>query len=160
MLLRDYRLSVALAFLTVCSAVQPNARAADNLFGNASFEDGRDLWQCSRPARPPPSSPSTSKDAAAGQRSALLSIGSVDDWGVQFGQIMDAPEPGKTYTFAVLAKSTKEPVTVRLEIERQAKPYDRAAASRAAYGHQGRLDRAARDLQGREAVSARAGSPT
>jgi hypothetical protein len=48
MLLKDYRLSVALAFLFACLPAPPHARAADNLFGNAGFEDGRDLWQCSK----------------------------------------------------------------------------------------------------------------
>ncbi len=69
------------------------------------------------------------KDAAAGQRSALIRIDTVDDWGVQFGQSFEAGSPGQTYTFAVLAKSTKGPVTVRLEVERRAKPWDRAGAS-------------------------------
>ena len=40
---------------------------------------------------------------------------------------MGAPVVGKTYTFAVLAKSMKDPVTIGLEIERPANPYDRAA---------------------------------
>ena len=59
---------------------------------------------------------------------ALIRIGGVEGWGVQFGQTMEAPERGKTYTFAVLAKSVKGPVALRLEIERRADPYDRAAA--------------------------------
>jgi hypothetical protein len=69
------------------------------------------------------------KEAAAGQRSALISVGTVEEWGVQFGQIMEAPDVGKTYTFAVLAKSVQGPVALRLEIERCGKPYDRAVAS-------------------------------
>ena len=69
------------------------------------------------------------KDAAAGQQSALIRIDTVDDWGVQFGQTFEAGSPGQTYTFAVLAKSTKGPVTVRLEVERRGKPWDRAGAS-------------------------------
>ena len=51
------------------------------------------------------------------------------DWGVQFGQNMDAGAKGKTYTFAAVAKAVKDPVAVRLEIERPASPWDRAAAS-------------------------------
>ena len=45
-------------------------------------------------------------------------MGAVDGWGVQFGQTMEAPVKGKTYTFAVLAKSLKEPVALELAIER------------------------------------------
>ena len=69
------------------------------------------------------------KDAAAGQRSAVLSVGDVEQWGIQFGQTMEAPAAGKTYTFAVLAKGMKGPATIRLEIERRGGAYDRAAAS-------------------------------
>ncbi len=69
------------------------------------------------------------KEAASGQRSALLRIDAVDDWGVQFGQSFEAGLPGQTYTFAALAKSTGGPVTIRLEVERRAKPWDRAGAS-------------------------------
>ncbi len=70
-----------------------------------------------------------SRDAGAGQQSALLSVGAVDQWGVQFGQSMDAAAEGRTCTFAVLARSVSGPVTLRLEIERRGQPYDRAAAS-------------------------------
>ncbi len=42
---------------------------------------------------------------------------------------MDAAAPGKTCTFAVLAKSAKGPVALRLEIERRGEPYDKAVAS-------------------------------
>ena len=59
----------------------------------------------------------------------MLSVGTVEEWGIQFGQTMEAPAVGKTYTFAVLAKSMKGPATIRLEIERHGSPYDRAVAS-------------------------------
>ncbi len=68
-------------------------------------------------------------DAAAGDRSACVTIGRVADWGTQFGQRVDAGQKGKTYTFAVLAKAVQAPVSVQLQIERSGKPYDRAAAS-------------------------------
>ena len=46
-------------------------------------------------ARRPRSSPVDEKEAAAGQRSALIRMGAVDGWGVQFGQTMEAPEQGQ-----------------------------------------------------------------
>jgi hypothetical protein len=104
-------------------------RAPTNLFGNASFEDGREMWHMDRAGKTSAEFTVDGKDAAAGQRSALLSINTAEDWGVQFGQTLEGGQPGQTFTFAVLAKSTKGPVTVRLEIERRAKPWDRAAAS-------------------------------
>ena len=42
-----------------------------------------------------------SAEAADGKKSALLKLGSVESFGVQFGQQVGAPEVGKTYTFAV-----------------------------------------------------------
>ncbi|MCY2988866.1 MAG: carbohydrate binding domain-containing protein [Planctomycetota bacterium] len=100
-----------------------------NLFGNASFEEGRDQWQLDLGGKTVGRFTVDDQERGAGQRSALLSLGQVDDWGVQFGQRMDALATGKTVTFAVLGKSTKAPTTVRLEIERRGKPWDRAAAS-------------------------------
>jgi hypothetical protein len=70
------------------------------------------------------------KDAADGQTSALIAVGSVDNWGVQFGQHFAAGQKGKTYTFAALAKSTNGPVEVGLQIERSASPWDRAASTK------------------------------
>jgi hypothetical protein len=107
----------------------PATDAAENLFGNPSFENGRDQWQLDRSGKTDAQFTVDEKEAAAGQRSALISMGAVDGWGVQFGQTMEAPDVGKTYTFAVLAKSVKGPVALRLEIERRADPYDRAAST-------------------------------
>ena len=77
-------------------------------------------WRSSRSTRLRP------RTAAA----APLAIDSVEEWGVQFGQTLEAAQrQGKTYTFAAVGKSLQAPVTVRLEIERRAKPWDRAAAS-------------------------------
>ncbi len=112
----------------VAQAASKN-RGPENLFANAHFQNGRDLWRMDRAGKTDVQFTVDDKDAAAGQRSALLRIGAVENWGVQFGQSMEAPAQGKTCTFAVLAKSTSKPVALRLEIERQGKPYDRAAAS-------------------------------
>lgn len=116
------------ASLAVAQAAS-KSRAPENLFGNASFENGRDSWRLDQAGKTAGQFTIDDKDAASGQRSALVSIGDVDNWGVQFGQTMEAPAQGKTCTFAVLAKSMKGPVTLRLQIERQAQPYDRVAAS-------------------------------
>ena len=94
------------------------ARGPENLFANASFEDGRDQWQLEVAGKTTATFRVDDKDAAAGHHSAVLNVGTVNDWGVQFGQTMEAPAPGKTYTFAVLAKGMKGPTTIRLEIER------------------------------------------
>lgn len=118
--------------LIVVSVVMPEpAQAAmpENLFGNAGFEDGRDLWHMDCAGKTAAQFTVDAKDAAASQRSALFSIDTVADWGIQFGQAFEAGLPGQTYTFAVLAKSTRGPVTVRLEVERRGKPWDRAGAS-------------------------------
>jgi len=107
----------------------PTTSAAENLFGNPSFENGRDEWHMDCSGKTAAQFTVDEKEAAAGQRSALIRMGTVDGWGVQFGQTMEAPVKGKTYTFAVLAKSVERPVTLRLEIERHGDPYDRAASS-------------------------------
>ena len=111
------------------AASPPSGRRAENLFANASFEQGRELWRMDLGGKTAGRFTVDSHEAGAGQQSALLSIGAVDQWGVQFGQTMDAAAPGKTCTFAVLAKSVKGPVALRLEIERRGEPYDRAVAS-------------------------------
>lgn len=104
--------------------------AAENYFSNPGFEivgPGSDEWHMDRGGKTEAEFRIERKDAADGDHSALVHIGSVSDWGVQFGQSVAAGAKGKTYTFSVLAKSIGKPVTVNLEIERRAKPYDRAA---------------------------------
>ena len=120
-------LAVAAGWILAAWAV-PATFAAENLFGNPSFENGRDEWHLDCSGKTAAEFTVDEKEAAAGQRSAAIRMGAVDGWGVQFGQMMEAPERGKTYTFAVLAKSVKGPVALRLEIERHGDPYDRAAA--------------------------------
>ena len=67
------------------------SHAAENLFANASFEDGRDLWQLDHAGKTTATFSVDDKDAAAGQRSAVLSVGTAEEWGIQFGQTMEAP---------------------------------------------------------------------
>jgi len=110
------------AFAPVRAAERPR-----NFFGNPSFEMGRDGWHSDKAGKTECQFAVDDKEAADGQFSALITVGSVEDWGVQFGQSFAAGEKGKTYTFAVFAKSTKDSIEVGLEIERHAKPYDRAA---------------------------------
>jgi hypothetical protein len=101
-----------------------------NLFANPSFELGREGWQLDKAGKTVCRFTVDEKDAADGQTSALIDVGFVDDWGVQFGQHFAAGQKGKTYTLAALAKSTKGPVEVGLQIERSASPWDRAASGK------------------------------
>ena len=54
-----------------------------------------------------------------------MALGTTTAQGVQFGQNIKAGEVGKTYTFAVFAKSLRAPASAHLEIERPASPWDR-----------------------------------
>ena len=113
-----------LAFLTSSG----EAGQARNFFTNPSFELGRDGWHVSTAGKTACRFTVDEQEAAHGQHSALLTIGAVESWGVQFGQSFAAGAKGKTYTFAVLAKSAQGPVEAGLQIERSASPYDRPAA--------------------------------
>jgi len=113
----------------VCAAAPAVAKAPQNLFANPSFEAGRDAWQFSTAGGTVAKYTIDNLEAAAGVASALVTIDAVADWGVQFGQSIEAGARGKTYTFAAVARVVKDPVAVRLEIERRGAPYDRAAAS-------------------------------
>jgi len=70
-------------------------------------------------------------DAAEGKQSALLSLGAITGRGATLQQEIkpDKINVGKTYTFAAMVKALDEPVVARLEIERPASPWDRAAKS-------------------------------
>ena len=109
--------------LITASAVAGSPR---NLFANPGFELGQDGWDVGKAGKTEVHFAVDEKDAAEGQRSALLRLGAVEQWGLQFGQSFPAGERGKTYTFAALAKGVKGSVAVALEIERTANPYDRA----------------------------------
>lgn len=105
-------------------------KRATNLLSNPAFELGRQFWELGKGGRTLATLDINGDDTPGGRgagQSALISIGEVDSWGVQFGQNVDGGKKGKTYTFAALAKSAGEPVKISLQIERRAKPYDRAA---------------------------------
>ena len=81
-------------------------------------------YRVSRARGAMPSLAVSEDDALDGKQNALLTMGTVA-WG-QFGQKVKAGPAGKTYTFAVFVKALDEPVRARLEVERAAKPWDRA----------------------------------
>ena len=123
-------LVLALGFVLQGDPALKAAPAAENLFSNASFEKRgvEDGWHVDRDRGTVCRFTVDNADAAAGDRSARVAIGEVKGWGTQFGQSVAGGRKEKTYTFAVMAKAVKEPVTVNLQIERSAKPYDRVAA--------------------------------
>jgi hypothetical protein len=111
------------------------AKPAANLFANPGFEDGREPWRLDQAGKTiarltlDETAAVGAKDPALGRYCARIAIDTVDQWGVQFGQSVGQLQQGKTYTFAVVGRSVKGPVTVRLEAERSANPWDRAGAS-------------------------------
>ncbi len=105
-------------------------QSAENLLANPGFELGSHSWHLDKGGKTDAQFTVDNSDAYDGQHSALVTIGSVEEWGAQFGQTLDAGSVGKTYTFAALAKSTGQPVVAALQIERRAKPWDRVAKSR------------------------------
>ena len=133
----------------------------ENLFGNPGFEDGRDPWRMDRAGKTTARFAVDDKEAAAGRRSARLDASTPSTSGACSSARASRPiEQGKTYTFAVLGKSLKGPVTVRLEMERAAKPYDRAGASEPLTLPERPLDGASRHVPRRRSRSRKAGSPT
>jgi len=123
------RARLVLVLLAAVATAPHAALAAENLFVNPSFEMGRAGWQMDKCDGTQARFTLDTADAAAGQHSALLSVEQPQGWGIQFGQTMDAGQKGKTYTFAVVAKAVQGPVQLQPQIERAARPYDRAAAS-------------------------------
>ncbi len=97
-----------------------------NRFGNASFEMGREFWWMDEGPGTAGKFSVDDADAAVGRYSALVTVGQVGQWGVQFGQPVDAAAVGKTLTFAAFARNTKEPVTLNLEVQRAGSPWDNA----------------------------------
>ena len=66
-------------------------------------------------------------DAVEATKSALVTLGAASGKGGQFGQKVDVkPEVGSTYTFAAFVKGLGGPATLRLEVERAGRPWDRA----------------------------------
>ncbi|MGA2496835.1 MAG: carbohydrate binding domain-containing protein [Tepidisphaeraceae bacterium] len=122
------------AVMVLCQAAWSPTQAAEekapaNLLSNGSFNMGRQFWDLDKGGKTVATMDINADDAPPGGQSALITIGAIDSWGVQFGQKLDGGKAGKTYTFAVLARSAGDPVKIRLEIERRADPYDRAARS-------------------------------
>jgi hypothetical protein len=87
---------------------------------------GRQFWDLGKGGKTVATMDINGDSTPAGGQSALISIGTVDSWGVQFGQNIDGGKAGKTYTFAVMARSEGGPAKISLQIERRAAPYDRA----------------------------------
>ena len=87
---------------------------------------GRQFWDLTKGGKTVAKLDINSDDTPPGSQSALISVGSIDSWGVQFGQSIDGGNEGKTYTFAILARSVGGPAKISLQIERRADPYDRA----------------------------------
>ena len=122
-------LLIGVAALPFGPAARAAAKRPANRFANPSFEMGGSPYRMDKGGGTTASFTVTKADAPDGQHSALVTVEKVEQWGMQFGQTTDAAAAGRTCTFAVLARSTKGPVTVELMIERAAKPWDRAARS-------------------------------
>ncbi len=117
----------AAAFFSLATEGASPAKPANNLFTNPSFEDGKQPWSPAAGGITEVTYSVDNAEAADGKKSALIKLGNVESFGLQFGQKVGAPVVGKTYTFAVLARSLNEPLEMGLEIERPADPWDRAA---------------------------------
>ena len=124
------RLTLYWACLSALLSASVFAQRPENLFGNESFEQGKGYWKLDRGGATAARFAAADGDACDGRRCAQVTIGKVADWGTQFGQTLEAGDKGRTYTFAVLARSVGGPVKADLQIERRAKPWDRAAKSR------------------------------
>ncbi len=94
----------------------------ENLLENPGFEYGVAGWRLDKAGETQATFKVDRVEAAHGKSSALVTIGKAEQWGTQFGQNVEAPVRGKTYTFSAMAKSTAAPVAVRLEIEAPAPP--------------------------------------
>jgi hypothetical protein len=102
-------------------------RPAANLMGNGSFELGRQFWTLATAEGTAAKFDVDNEDAADGLASATITVDAVGSWGVQFGQNVEAGVKGRTYTFAAMVRSMGDPVSLALNIERRASPWDRAA---------------------------------
>ena len=108
--------------------VEP-APSSDNLFQNPSFEFGKASWLLEASENTVAKFTVDEAEAADGRKSALVKIGAVDAWGIQFGQVLTALQPGKTYTVALLAKSMGEPVSLGLDVSRAFDPLGKVAGA-------------------------------
>ena len=113
--------------LSLCPA---QTKGPENLFADPGFELGcTGPWRLDTGGKTKARLTIDAADAFEQRRSALVTVDSVDEWGTQFGQSFQAGAKGKTYTFAVLARAVTGRPAVKLEIERPAKPWDRAVRS-------------------------------
>jgi hypothetical protein len=124
------RSGLLVLLVLVCSTTCM-AGEGGNLLANPGFELGRELWNLGKGGKTEASLKIDGEDGPpGGGQSALISVGKIDSWGVQFGQNIDGGKKGKTYTFAALVKGVSEGAKVSLQIERRADPYDRAATTK------------------------------
>ena len=123
--------TVAVAAVAALLCTHARAAAPVNLFANPGFEMGSGGWRMDKGKGTVARFATDEGDAADGRRSMLVTAEAVGEWGTQFGQTIEPGAKGKTYTFAVMAKSVGRAVQVQLEIERAGKPYDRALRSEA-----------------------------
>ena len=124
------RLILALTCLFLAAQATAQEMRPENRFANPGFEFGSQGWQLQKGGKTDARFVAESTDAHSAGHSALVTIGDVEEWGAQFGQSVAGGDEGRTYTFALLAKSVAKPVAVTLQIERSAKPWDRVAKSR------------------------------
>jgi len=112
------------------SSVAGETKPSPNLLVNPAFELGRQFWELGKGGKTVATLDVNGDASPDGGQSALISVEAIDSWGVQFGQNIDGGKVGKTYTFAVLARSEGGEggrAKISLQIERRADPYDRAA---------------------------------
>jgi len=124
------RYRVSAVSLLALSLAAWAGEAPRNLFEDPNFEmGGAGPWRMDKGGGTKAEFKVDDQDAFEGKRSALVTIEATGEWGVQFGQLAPGGQQGKTYTFAASVKSVAEPTEVQLEIERSAKPWDRAVRS-------------------------------
>lgn len=122
--------ALALILFSVLPVAAWGGEGGRNLFEDPNFEmGGAGPWRMDKGGGTKAEFKVDDQDAYEGRRSALVTIEAVGEWGVQFGQIAPGGQVGKTYTFAAFVKSVGEPTEVQLEIERSARPWDRAVRS-------------------------------
>jgi hypothetical protein len=120
---------LALPASASADSAKPDLKPGANLLANPDFALGRQFWNLGKAKKTVATLDINGDDTPAGDQSAILSVGEIDSWGVQFGQDIDGGKVGKTYTFAVFAEAVGGPAKVSLQIERRADPYDRATHS-------------------------------
>ena len=117
--------------LAVLAAASAEAAPSRNLFANPGFElGGTGPWRMDKGGKTAARFELAREGALEGQRAMRVTVGAVESYGTQFGQVVDAGAKGRTYTLAVMVKPLSGPLTVDLQIERPAKPYDRALRGR------------------------------